>query len=211
MKLSHEEAGEWQLQTSCCPSNPAQSSRAHEKNFAYFYCNKQYFSPVFILPTSPLGVCVIDSLLLWKTAAKTMNHGLYYKHFKYLLKQRTAMTAHFILKNSFWCSAPGDALMKRKYHWTHRRQIVSSPTLKEWQLTPQLWVSSGESGFSSRGVCKVCLGGHGSCANAFLSSSNPGSVLGILKTQQQIGRRELLVSSSGFSRTKQCFQRRQEI
>lgn len=60
MKPSHQEAREWQLQTSHCPSNPAQSPRAHEKDFAYFYCDTQYFSPVFILPAPPLRACVID-------------------------------------------------------------------------------------------------------------------------------------------------------
>lgn len=60
MKLSHQEAGEWQLQTSCCPSNAAQSPRDHDKDFAYFYCNIQYFSPMFIVPTPPLHACVID-------------------------------------------------------------------------------------------------------------------------------------------------------
>lgn len=43
------------------------------------------------------------------------------------------------------------------------------------------------------------------------SSSTPGSVLGTLKTQKLVRRREMLVSFGGFSRTKQHFQRRKEI
>lgn len=47
--------------------------------------------------------------------------------------------------------------MTRKYHRTLRRQTVSSLTLQEWLLTPQLCLSSAESSFSNGRSTKSAL------------------------------------------------------